>query len=224
MSEEFYGPEASQELHERLDREERYSVNTDDLSDDEQQAIKERMAAFDRLIQQNVNARFKVEVHFGKGRSTWKPFPGALALFLSGERLHGGGDGKIYLCPRSDCGSVIYPHERVGDKVRCRGCGKMWPQQDIIGELLYVLDPPKWATVIHRMFVKLEHNADIYLKYHTTDIRYQTAMEMARNRGGEEVNKSRLRRGLHIYPLKNIIKDTSAGAQLYDRILAFITA
>jgi len=221
---EFYGPEESRELQERLEREKRYSVNTDDLSKEEQQSIKERMAAFDRLIGTQINARFKIEVQFGKGRSGRKPFPGALSVFLSGEKLHGGGDGKIYLCPRPDCGSVIYPHERIGEKVRCRGCDHMWPQQDIIGELFFFLTPPKWAAVIHRMFVKLEHNADIYLKYHPTDIRYQTSMEMSRNRGGEEIAKSRQRRGLHIYPLKNIIKDTSAGAQLYDRFLAFIRA
>jgi hypothetical protein len=47
---------------------------------------------------------------------------------------------------------------------------------------------------------------------------------VARNRGGEEIRKARKNRGLHIYPLKNIIKDTGNGAQLYERILAFITA
>jgi len=47
-------------------------------------------------------------------------------------------------------------------------------------------------------------------------------MEMARSRGGEAVNKARNNRGLHIYPLKNIIKDTSNGADMYKRILSFI--
>jgi hypothetical protein len=49
-------------------------------------------------------------------------------------------------------------------------------------------------------------------------------MEVAKGMGGEALNEARAARGLHIYPLKNIIKDTSAGAQLYDRFLAFIKA
>lgn len=219
-----YGPEEQKELYDRLEREGRYSVSTEDLTEDERKAVGERMQAFDRLIGEQTHARFKIEMQFGKGRSTWKPFPGVISVFISGEKFHGGGDGKVYLCPRPDCGAVIYPHERVGGELRCRGCGKMWKQEGVIGELFYFLTPPKWASVVHRMFAKLEHNADLYCKYHPTDIRYQTTMEMARNRGGEEVGKARARRGLHIYPLKNIIKDTSAGAQLYDRFLAFINA
>ena len=48
-------------------------------------------------------------------------------------------------------------------------------------------------------------------------------MEMARARGGEHIAKARVNRGLHIYPLKNIITDTKNGADLYKRFLAFIT-
>jgi hypothetical protein len=222
---DFYGPEESKALQERLDAEARFSISTEELSEDEQHAIREKMKAIDELFGgKQLMAKFKVEVQFGKGRSTWKPFPGVLSVFLSGSRLHGGGDDKLYLCPRSDCGGIIYPHERVGPKLMCKACGKMWKQDDVVGELFFFLAPPKWAAVIHRMFVKLEHHADIYVKYHPTDIRYQTQMEMARARGGEHVNKARETRGLHIYPLANIIKDTSNGAQLYDRILTFIRA
>jgi hypothetical protein len=222
---DFYGPEDSKALQERLEAEARFSISTTDLSADEQHAVKEKMKAIDELFGgKQLTAKFKVEVQFGKGRSIWKPFPGVISVFLSGSRMHGGGDDKLYLCPRLDCGEIIYPHERVGSKLMCKTCGKMWKQDDVVGELLYFLAPPKWATVIHRMFVKLDHHADIYVKYHPTDIRYQTQMEMARARGGEHINKARAARGLHIYPLKNIIKDTSNGAQLYDRILAFIKA
>lgn len=220
-----YGPEEQTELYDRLEKDGRYSISIDDLTEEERQNVSKSMEAFDRLIgEKSPMARFKIEIQFGKGRSIWKPFPGVLSVFISGERFHGGGDGKVYLCPKPDCGAVIYPHERVGGYLRCRACGKMWKQESVIGELFFFLPPPKWAAVVHRMFVKLEHNADIYCKYHPTDIRYQTAMEMARSRGGEAVGKARSQRGLHIYPLKNIIRDTSAGAQLYDRFLAFINA
>jgi len=222
---DFYGPQESKALQKRLEQEQRFTVDTDDLSGDERHAIMEKMKAVDALFGgRQLTAKFKIEVHFGKGRSTHKPFPGAVSVFLSGSRMHGGGDDKIYLCPRPDCGNVIYPHERIGPKLMCRTCGNMWMSDDVVGELMFFLAPPKWATVIHRLFVKLDHNADIYLKFHPLDIRVQTAMEMARARGGEHVNKARRNRGLHIYPLKNIVKDTSNGSQLYDRFLAFIKA
>lgn len=221
---DFHGPEESRALQERLAAEKTYDISTESLSEDEQKEIRERMRAVGELLRQAPTARYKIEVQFGKGRSTWKPFPGVISIFLSGNKLHGGGDEKIYLCPRKGCGNVIHPTDRIGAKALCRACDQMWNVEQLTGELYFFLTPPKWAAVIHRMFVKLEHNADIYCKYHPTDIRLQTAMEMARARGGEEVDKARRRRGLHIYPLKNIIKDTGNGAQLYDRFLAFINA
>jgi len=221
---DFHGPQESKELYDRLEKEKRFSINTDDLSGEELHAVKAKMAAFDNIFGQGLKAKFKVEVQFGKSRSTWKPFPGALSVFLSGTKFHGGGDGKLYLCPAPHCGGLIYPHERIGAKLLCRKCDKFWVDEDVVGEMFYFLAPPKWAAVIHRMFVQLDHNADLYLKYHPTDIRHQTSMEMARARGGDEIGKARRNRGMHIYPLKNIVKDTSGGAQLYDRILAFIKA
>lgn len=225
---DFHGPEQSEALQKKLaggfEGDEYVSpIPPEELTEAEADAVKEKMAALDRFFGKRVVARYKIEMQFGKDRSTWKPFAGAMSLFLSGSKLHGGGDEKLYLCAREDCRGVIFPGERLGGSVMCRTCEMMWDENDLVGELLFKLTPQDWATVIHRMFVKLDHNADIYVKYHQTDIRYQAALEMARKRGGEEINKARKNRGLHIYPLKNIIRDTSAGAQLYDRFLAFIT-
>jgi hypothetical protein len=218
---DFHGPEQSEKLYDALEKDQQFEVG--ELSEDESIAVRERMAALDRFFQKRVVARYKIEVQFGKGRSTWKPFAGAISLFLSGSMLHGGGDEKLYLCPREDCRGIIFPNERLGAQVMCRSCEMMWNENDLVGELLFKLVPRDWATVIHKLFVKLDHNADIYLKYHQTDIRYKAAMEVAKKRGGEEIAKARKNRGLHIYPLKNIIRDTGAGAQLYDRFFAFIT-
>lgn len=214
---EFFGPEASRELQKRI-----AEKGETELTPAEAAAVKLQQQALDKFFAQRIQATYKIEVQFGKGRSTWKHFPGALSVYLSGTKLHGGGDEKLYFCPRSDCGGVIFPGERLGAQVHCRKCNMMWPETELIGERLYRLTPQDWAIVIHRFFVQLDHNADIYLKYHPTDIRYQTAMELARSRGGEAVNKARNNRGLNIYPLKNIIKDTSNGADLLRRIEAFI--
>jgi len=216
---EFFGPEASRELQKRIEEK-----GATELTPEEAVLVKQQQERLDKFFAARIQATYKIEVEFGKGRSTWKHFPGTLSIYLSGTKLHGGGDEKLYLCPREDCGAVIYPNERLGAQVHCRKCGMMWPETELVGEIFYRLTPQNWAHVVHKFFMLLEHNCDLYLKYHPTDIRYQTAMEMARKRGGEAVNKARNNRGLNIYPLKNIIKDTSNGADLYQRILAFINS
>lgn len=215
----FHGPAESEALQKKL-----AEADVGPTSESDNHALKEKMRALDQFFAKRLKAKFKIEVQFGKNRSAHKPFAGALSIFLSGTKLHGGGDEKLYLCPRKDCGKIIFPNERLGATVMCRACETMWDEKAITGELLFVLPTQKWAEVILRHFALVDHNADIYLKYHPTDIRYKAAMEIARSRGGDAIRVARENRGLHVYPLKNIIKDTSGGADLYKRLLAFITA
>ena len=223
----FHGPEASAALYE--------SVGQQDieLSESEVKAVTDRMKSLKQFFDKNVQAKYKIEIQFGKARSSWRPFHGAMSLYLSGTKLNGGGDEKLYLCPRNDCNGIILPIGRVVEetakgeaiaRVPCPSCQIMWSENELVGELLFNMTTQDWATAIHKMFVRLDHNADIYLKYHRDDVRYRAAMELARHAGGEELAKARKRRGLHIYPLKNLIKDTGAGSQLYERILAFINS
>lgn len=215
----FHGAKESSELQARLMQEAEKAI-----SPAEAEAIRQRMDALNRFFGERIQATYKIEIQFGKKRSMWKPFPGAMSLYLSGTKLHGGGDEKMYLCPGPQCQGIIYPNERLGATVMCRACEMMWPETDLVGELFFHLTPQDWATAILKMFIRLEHKADLYLKYHPDDIRYRATLEAARKGGSEELNKARASRGLHIYPMANIIKDTSAGAQLYDRFLAFIKA
>jgi hypothetical protein len=224
---EFHGPAESSNLYESNEQQDI------ELSPVEMQEVADKLASLKKFFGEKVNARYKIEVQFGKARSTWKPFHGAMSLYLSGTKLNGGGDEKLYICPRDDCSGIILPIERFVEetpthkaiaRVPCPECQIMWPENTLVGELFFNLTAKKWAEAVHKMFVRLDHNADIYLKYHREDIRYQTALEVAKNTGGELLAKARVTRGLHIYPLANIIKDTGAGAQLYDRFLAFINA
>jgi hypothetical protein len=216
----FHGAKASEALYKELDQKDIEEISAADAA-----VLEEKKKAIDKFFADRIDAKYKLEVQFGQARSSWKPFPGFISFYLSGTKLHGGGDEKLYLCPdREQCQGIIYPTERLGATVMCRACEMMWDENKLIGELAFNLTAPDWATAIHKLFVRFEHKADIYLKYHPEDIRYKTVMEMARNRGGEAINEARAARGLHIYPLQNIIKDTSAGAQLYDRFLAFIRA
>jgi hypothetical protein len=188
-------------------------------------AVNERMKQLGLLLQEQVRAKYKIEIHFGKNRtSRGQPFAGAISLWLSGTKFHGGGDEKIYECPRPDCGAIILPDAIDNNRSICHGCGGVWPAQETIGERLLKLTEQDWAYAILRLMQKLELNCDLYAKYSPDDIRYRTAMEMARNRGGEEIAKARRLRGLTIYPLKNVIKDTKNGADLYTRVRAFINA
>ena len=204
------------------------------MSPEELAAVNSQMAQLGLLLQEQVRAKYKIEVHFGKGRtSRGQPFAGAISLWLSGTKFHGGGDEKLYECPREDCGTLIMPGQ-IDQKTMpngefcsvsvCSGCGTTWRSEQTTGERLLKLTEQDWAFAILRLMQKLELNCDLYAKYSPTDIRYQTAMEMARNRGGEEIAKARKNRGLFIYPLKNIIKDTKHGADLYKRIRTFINA
>ena len=216
---EFFGPEQSAALAKSI------SDNLpSNLSEVEEKAIRARIVALDRLFEKRVVAKYKIEIQFGRERSTWKPFPGALSLYESGAKLHGGGDDKLYICPGEVCDGIIFPRERMGALVACRKCGTMWDEKKLIGELLFRLAPKNWAKVVLKWMVRLELNTDIYLKFHPQDIRVVTEKEMNRDHGGELLAGSRGSRALSIYPMKNIIKDTKNGADLYDRILNFITA
>jgi hypothetical protein len=221
---EFHGAEQSAELREKLEEHRRKGTVPDAMSADEEHAVGEQMKAIDAFFAKRVDATYKIEIQFGKERSMMRPFAGALSLYLSGTKLNGGGDEKLYLCPKEGCKGIIYPKERLGAQVMCRECEMMWPENSLIGELFFRLTAQDWASVLLNYFQRLEHRADIYLKYHPTDIRAQTEAEIAGKKKGELVNKARNSRGLHIYPLRNIIRDTSNGADLYGRFKAFITA
>ena len=224
---DFHGPAESAGLYESHDQQDI------ELSKKEVQAVAEKLQSIDKLFEGKAQAKYKIEVQFGKARSTWKPFHGAMSMYLSGAKLDGGGDEKMYMCPRDDCSGIILPisrHVEITEEGKavarapCSMCHVMWDENHMTGELFFNLVAKHWATAVHKMFIRLNHNADIYLKYHRDDIRYRAALEMAKHAGGEEVAKARVSRGLHIYPLKNLIKDTGAGSQLYERILAFINA
>ena len=73
-------------------------------------------------------------------------------------------------------------------------------------------------------FLKFDHNADIRVKYNYRSIRDAAAQEQAKSMGGEVLNIARGpgNRVPRLYPLRNILKDASNGADLYGRFLAFL--
>lgn len=187
-------------------------------------------------------AKWKMQIRFRSDRSRRETMAFTLSIWESGRRLHGGGDESAFFCraqpgapapspplaggtfarlpERSGCNSVI-PGDNVvyGGKLYCPSCGVTWGNTTHVADSLYYrLTVDKASEVLADWFRKLESNADISAKYLPTDVR---SIAMAKSHG---VETARRLRGLAIYPLKNIIKDTAAGATLESRIKAFLLA
>jgi len=199
------------------------------LSEDEQAAIEGRKKALDKIFQEAGKARYKVELLLGHRRAAYGPSPGCLTFWESGSKLHGGGDAMMHLCPgkhlnKNDCSAFIGSEGHVLGNLVCSACGQVWPGEQGIGQLLFVLTTQNWATVLLKYYHQLGCNADLVLKYHPQSLVRATTKEREHFKGGELMNGVRGKRITSIYPLANIIKDTSAGADLYGRILAFLRA
>ncbi len=191
------------------------------------------------VVTPDIRAKYKIEIHFGPKRTTNGPNIASITVFESGLHLNGEGDELMYICAERDKGLALNaPGVQDTDIQRGReGCGKFIPgknlqngvaicacekrkmikSEELTSTLLVNLTTEKIANLVASWFRKLNNDADIYVKYHPTDIRYK-AMEAA-----EGLDKARMLRGLTIYPLKNIIKDISNGATIEKRFLALFT-
>lgn len=174
-----------------------------------------------------VRAKFKIEVTFIHGRNVRGENTCGIQVWESGKRFHGGGDQLMFVCTdtteedprkRQGCGGFIYADDITHGMAFCRNC-KRQVNSTKLGVVYTMKKPTKViAEKCADFFRMLGSNADLYLKFHKTDVRY-IAMERVK---GPEV-ASRLK-GMHIYPLKNILKDTAYGSDLVDRFYAFLTS
>lgn len=210
--------------------------NLVELDEQEQAAIRSRMEAVDKLFAQTNQAKYKLEIQFHEKRSTWQPFAGVMYFLLSGNKLHGGGDTKIYLCGLDGCHGIVNPPEHtVTDldtpleqesrpRVICPKCNQIQFADQLWGERLLRLTAQHWAQAIYDNFRYLEQNADVMLILHHSDLQKMTGLEIEKNADSAILDGARRARQKVIYPLKNLIKDVSAGADMYKRFLAFVTS
>lgn len=202
------------------------------LTEEEGRLVVEKMKALDSLLEaEKALAKYKLEVLFDEERSFHRPFGGLVTWWESGNKLHGGGDSKMYLCPGQDrrkngCESLIPDSATGANFVVCPSCGQLWRGEEIFGEVYYRLPVDKWADVLLKWFLELDMNADIRLKYAREDIRKLSSLEQEKQYGGELLGRLRssVQRSTATYPLNRIILDVSAGADLRGRILAFLKA
>ena len=191
------------------------------------------------IVSEKSTAKYKIEIHFGKDRTTAGPNVGAISVFESGNRLNGEGDELMYICAERDTGLALNMPGVADRNVRrgTNGCGGFVPggllktgmaacphcknivvSEQMTSTLLFNLTTDDLVDRVVKWFDKLEGNADIYVKYHPTDIRYQALID------AHGLDKGRMLRGLTIYPLKNIIKDTSNGSTPRRRFKALLSS
>ena len=208
----------------------------------EQQAARD--ADIGRILEgDGVRAGYKIEIFFGPDRSALKEFYALISIMESGKFFHGGGDANMYYCldcraihkdtavklltaildgkesrDKFGCGYPIVSSAMGGGMAMCTHCQRMVKTDYLTGQLPFHGTTRELAQFVARYFDVLKQNADIYCKYHWTDIRYK-AMEEAKG-----LETARRLRGMFIYPLSRILKDISGGATLESRFAAFFNA
>jgi len=195
-----------------------------------------------------VRAGFKIEIFFGPKRSVHNDYGALVTVYESGKHFHGGGDSLAYYCldqkvlpkgpiiSRDDsafpllralltgkkevgtigCGHIIPSDNIVLGRALCLHCKKEIYSTELVANAPFFGATADLAEFCELLFVHLKHNADIYCKYDRTDIRYQ----VCETKYGAE--KAHYLRGLSIYPLHNILRDTSNGSSLVSRFKSFL--
>ena len=199
------------------------------LSEEELDILKKRMLAMDKLLADQQVAKYKIEIMFTRLRSRNGHYPGAISLWESGSKLHGGGDAKLYECPgkslgKNECMGIIPDVSNGYGFLVCPTCKEVWKGEQVHGEIMARNTTQNWAILLLKYFARLDHNADLYMKHPREDIRVAAKLEQEKQLGGEKLAKARAGMRLAIYPLRNLIKDSATGADLLGRISAFLHA
>ena len=159
--------------------------NAPTLTEEEVAALKQKMEALDSLLATQKLAKYKVEVLFSSERGSHKPYAGAVSLWESGNQLHGGGDTKVYECPsesvgRGPCAGIIGGSSQGYGHLVCPTCRQVWKGTEVSGERFAKLTTQHWAELLYRFYVRVGHNADIYMKYMPNDLRKAAESEIGR--------------------------------------------
>lgn len=199
------------------------------LNEEQQAELKKRLADADKLLEDKQLAKYKLELMFGPNRSAAGPTIGILSFWESGAKLHGGGDTKLYMCGgkpsgKNECEAFIPDASTGYGFLVCPECGSVWKGPEVTGEIIANLTMQNWAHVVHKYFVRLGHNADIYVRHAKEELRKKAQLEQEFDKGGELLDRARSKRVKYIYPLKNIIRDTANGADLLTQFYKLLKA
>jgi len=201
------------------------------LSPEVAERVERTMKAL-RGQENQVRSQFLVDVMFSRGRSAFKPYDGLIVAYTNGGFMHGGGDEMVYFCPRrvekngqtKVCATPLPPIAIQGKVAVCPTCEKPSRDKDLIGQVYAKLTTQNWATLVTRMFYRLDCNADLRICTLKGDLHQATAEEKEKQRGGERLNKVYTEQVYVRYTLASMIKDTASGATLDHCINMFLRA
>lgn len=177
-----------------------------------------------------VKARYKLELMFdATARSREKPYMGVIYAVTNGGHFHGGGDGAVYFCPArkedgKQCAAPIDLEWISRKMVLCPTCRQSSKPEDLVGQVLARLPTQHWATLTLKLFEKLGGDADLCMILTPGNMREAAKKEQQKEHRGDLLYPIYGKRRRVTYSLKNIVKDTSAGADLYLRIKSFLAA
>lgn len=234
-------PVTQTSLKERDKREEALSVPELSVPETLHNLWREQLLQAEKELKEQGRAKYKLEILFThKHHVNNTPTVGTVSFWEGAAAMGGTADAKVYVCsPAGEqlngetagkhrcCGKLVPDHCDMSDgsgRIVCPHCSHVWRRQDLVGEVTYNLMLSSWVLVVIDWFQRMSMLADIVMKYHRDDIRVVAAMEQERQRGGELLNRARssTRRMEAIYPLSNIIRDTSNGTTLDKCIRAFL--
>jgi hypothetical protein len=173
------------------------------------------------MFETDLAAEHKIEVTFGKKRTRVQSI-GCIQILESGTALHGGGDIKLYWCP--NCDKAMQYSSKAPGQPFCEHCSKPCTSEEMVGERFFRCSIQDLAKMVEKIFHGLNSNADIYVKYHPTDLRRSTLEYTAED---QAVKLGQARAGRQrpvIYPMSNIIKDASSGKDISTCIKNFLEA
>lgn len=210
-----------------------YAAGADDIRlDPETQARLDRLFSSEGL--DDIKAKYKLEIVVNEERTAMKPYFGLVTAWTNGGLLHGGGDGGIYFCSNlvekdghtKTCSAPLDLRWIGRKNAVCPTCRRMVDVKELAGQVGYRATSQVWAGIIARMWLALGGDADLRLGVLGDSLRRKTddVVKNAAPTAGDKLNYVRHKRLWIVYPLKNLIKDISAGAGLEQRIRAFLSA
>lgn len=173
---------------------------------------------------EEVRAKYKIEVTFVKNRTSRGLNAVGVQIWESGKRFHGGGDEMMFWCKDSrkgqdgGCWGPIPGDNIKAGVAYCPSCKKAMNADLLTNMKLGNVYMDTLSKELEVIFRQLDGDADLFLKFHKTDIRY---IAMVKAKGSLVAERLK---GMSIYPLKNILKDISSGADLAGRFKAFLTS
>jgi hypothetical protein len=195
---------------------------------------KTQFESAEKMYKEIGRAKYKVELLFWhKHVVNTKMSVGLVTFWENASKLNGGADSKLYVCDTVDnssrkqgCKKIIPDSSQGYGIVVCPHCSMSWNTSEIVGEVIYKQTMQGWSDLLIRWMQKLELSVDLVMKYNRDDIRVVSAVEQEKQHMGDKLGLARsgARRTTVTYTLANIIKDTSAGADLRSRVLAFLKA